>query len=470
MNPALDHPSTSFHFIGIGGAGMSALAQFCHGQGSVVTGSDRSEGTEVAYLRERGIAVFIGHDAKHLGSATVVVYSSAIALTNVEYQAAEGAGLRLLSRGACLAELMNQKKGIAVCGTHGKTTTTGMLAHCLAHTELDMSYVIGGQWAGHRHSMGRGQGDYFIAEADESDGSFLLMRPEIIVVTNIEPDHLGHYGNDFDLLKAAFLQFINALPETGWVLINRDCPVSASLIPAITARCVTFGQSQEAEWRITDINLTGMRSEFALAHAGLAQAYSLNVPGVHNVYNAAPTPIVWAACQSRFSASVMNLAAFPGMARRFESHGRIALPAGGKVDLFEDYGHHPAAIHAVSIMLRAAFVGRRVVMVFHPHRYSRTRALLLDFVKVLSDIPVLILLPVYAASEAQIPGGSAQDLYQALSAETTGHLVRCEADVSVETLLAYCQPEDVLLFQGAGDFLGIIDQIKTRRALCTRDD
>jgi UDP-N-acetylmuramate--alanine ligase len=467
MSIALDQSSTSFHFIGIGGAGMSALAQYCHGQGSAVTGSDVSESAEVDYLRELGISLFIGHDARHLGSASVVVYSSAIIPTNVEYKAAEAAGLRLLSRGACLAELMNQKKGIAVCGTHGKTTTTGMLAHCFAQTELDLSYVIGGQWAGHRHSMGRGQGDYFIAEADESDGSFLLMRPEIIVVTNIEPDHLGYYGNDFEVLKAAFLQFINALPETGWVLMNIDCPVSASLIPAITARCVTFGQRAEADWQITGINLAGMRSEFALVHASQLGNYSLAVPGAHNIYNAVPTPIIWAACQPQSRFSMLNLAAFPGMARRFEHHGRAALPAGGEVDIFEDYGHHPAAIHAVSVMLRAAFSNRRVLMVFHPHRYSRTRALLFDFIDVLSNIPMLFLLPVYAASEVQVQGGSSQDLYQALSHQAAGRVMLCDDKITAERLLSFCEPEDILLFQGAGDFLGMVDQIKRRGKLCT---
>lgn len=469
MIPALEDPSTSFHFIGIGGAGMSALAQYCHSQGSLITGSDVSESAEVDYLRALGISVSIGHDAAHLGRACVVVYSSAIASTNPEYQAAEAAGLPLLSRGACLAALMNQKKGIAVCGTHGKTTTTGILAHCFSQADLDVSYVMGGQWAGQRHSAHLGQGDYFIAEADESDGSFLLMRPEIIVVTNIEPDHLGYYGNDFEALKAAFLTFINALPATGWVLINIDCPASASLLPDITARCVTLGQGAEADWQITAMQMAEMGSEFTLVQAALGHSvrYALGLPGAHNIYNAAPAPVVWGACYPELAASALSLADFPGMARRFESHGRVPLPTGGAVDLFEDYGHHPAAIQAVGVMLRAAFAGRRIVMVFHPHRYSRTRDLLFDFVDVLSDIPVLILLPVYAASEAHVSGGSAQDLYQALGPETAGSVVLCDETIAVDQLLSYCEPEDVLLFQGAGDFLGLLGGCKARGERCS---
>jgi UDP-N-acetylmuramate--alanine ligase len=442
------------HCIGVGGIGVSGIAELLQRLGYSVSGSDARETAITRRLATLGLRIEIGHQSDYLQSSDLVVYSSAIAKDNPERQLAESAGIPLLSRGELLAILMKPyDQRIAVAGTHGKTTTTGLIANTLVHADRDPTYVIGGRLRDQETTIRQGKSSVIVVEADESDGSFLFMRPTIAVITNIEADHLENYDGDFNRLQQSFLDFIAALPDHGVAILGIDCPVIRSLLPRITRPVLTFGFSSEADFRVIDFNIQGLKSQFNLGRPnGLAPlSMTLAMPGQHNILNALAAVVIADLMAIPDDRLQKSLHCFPGMGRRFHPHGHIALSAGSAM-LFEDYGHHPSAIAATLAMVKQAWPQRRIVLVFQPHRYSRTRDLIDEFVALLCDVDVLVLLEVYAASETLIPEGSADTLYQALETARQGPTIFMPEFQRVsQRLPAILHSGDIVILQGAGN-------------------
>ena len=437
------------HFIGIGGIGMCGIAELLLVRGHTVTGSDLAEGATVERLRRLGASIRIGHDAAAVGEADVVVVSSAIRATNPEVQEAERRGIPVIPRAEMLAELMRLQDGIAVAGTHGKTTTTSLIAHILDEAGVDPTVVVGGRVMGagapDRTGARLGQGSLMVAEADESDGSFLRLAPVIAVITNIEPEHMDHYGTP-EALDAAFVEFANRLPFWGRAVLGIDHPGVQRLLRRITRRRSTFGLSAQADWRAHSVAAEGTGMRFAVSHGGRpAGSVELPIPGEHNVSNALAAIAVADEVGVPFSTSARALAGFAGVERRFETKG-IA----NGIRVVDDYAHHPTEIRATLAAARGVQPGR-VVVVFQPHRYSRTRDLFDDFAAAFHDADLLVLTEIYAASEEKIPGVESAALAEAIRAR--GHRdVRFVADV--ERVPRELAPElrrgDLVLTLGAG--------------------
>jgi len=411
----LDSPLIkNIHCVGIGGIGISGLAELLQKKGYSVSGSDVNDSAIVSRLKRLGIHFEKGHKAENVKTTDLVVYSSAIADDNPELLAAKAAGILLISRGQLLAELMQSYFGIAVAGTHGKTTSTGFIANTFVVADFDPTYVIGGRIRDQDSTIRFGKSQYFIAEADESDQSFLFMKPNIAVITNIEADHLENYEGDFGQLKRSFLQFIETLPKDSLAVLGIDCPIIRSLLSKITRRVITFGFSEEADFRVRRLTIQGLQSQIIIQRPHTtALMLTLNLPGKHNVLNALAAVVVANEVGITDEALTQGLQNFPGMSRRFHPHGELSV-SNGKVLLFEDYGHHPSAIAATLAMAKQVWPHQRIVLVFQPHRYSRTRDLMDDFVRVLSRADMLVLLDVYAASEQHDKEGSAEKLYKHL--------------------------------------------------------
>ena len=440
------------HFVGIGGSGMGGIAEVLINLGYAVSGSDLKASMVTQRLIQAGAQVSIGHSAEHVTGANVVVVSSAVDENNAEVLSARAQRIPVVPRAEMLAELMRFRYGIAVAGTHGKTTTTSLVASLLAEGGLDPTFVIGGRLnsAGAHARLGAGQ--YLVAEADESDASFLYLQPVLAIVTNIDADHMETYGGDFSRLRATFLEFLHHLPFYGLAVMCIDDPVVRAALPEVTRPVLTYGLTDAADLYATDLRRDRMRTHFSVHRPGGASLeVELNLPGRHNVLNALAAIAVAHEVGVSDDAIVRGLAGFKGVGRRLQEQGEIRGKQ-GRALLIDDYGHHPREVAAVLEAIRNAFPGRRLVLCFQPHRYTRTRDLFEDFAITLSQVDVLLLLEVYAAGETPIPNADGRTLCRAI--RSRGHVdpVFVEhLDDLPATLHDLIRDDDVVLTLGAGD-------------------
>src|SRR5216110_1029851 len=435
------------HFVGIGGAGMSGIAEILLNLGYRVTGSDARRNDAVERLVQLGAKVFTGHDAAHIEGAHVVVYSSAVPRDNAELQAARQRAMPVIPRAEMLAELMRLKYGIAVAGTHGKTTTTSMIGAVLAEGRYDPTIIVGGRVTSLGSNVRLGQGDFLVAEADESDGSFLKLDPTLAVVTTIDAEHLDHYGS-LEAIQEAFVQFVNKVPFYGSAVLCLDQPNIQMLIPRLEKRLITYGLASSADLVARRVHLSGLTSRFDVVHRGTRLGEcTLQIPGRHNVLNALAAIGVGLDLEIAFDAIQKALAGFTGVQRRFQVRGQA-----GAVTVIDDYGHHPAEVRATLAAAKAGFESR-LVTVFQPHRYSRTHHLRQEFLTAFNQADVLVVLDIYAAGEKPIPGVSAEELAGAIRAH--GHrdvtYVGGGRARAVEHLINITRPGDLVLTLGAGD-------------------
>ncbi len=441
------------HFVGIGGVGMSGIAEVLCNLGYFVSGSDRADNATTRRLAGLGARIDRGHDAANVAEADVLVVSSAIKPDNPELLAARERRIPVVPRAEMLGELMRFRRGIAVAGTHGKTTTTSLTASVLAEAGLDPTFVIGGQLIAAGANARLGTGEYLVAEADESDGSFLLLSPVIAVVTNIDADHLENYDGDFERVKKAFADFLHRLPFYGVAVLCVDDAEVALLASETNRRVLTYGIDVAADVRATGLRQDGRSTEFVLHLPEDEQGFAvtLNLPGRHNVLNAlAACAVGW---QLGVSAQAMQqaLAKFEGVGRRFQMRGEIALDEGHAL-LVDDYGHHPRELAAVFAAARAGWPHKRLVVAFQPHRYSRTRDLLDDFANVLAEVDVLVLTEVYPAGEVPIANADGRALARAVRARGKVDPVLIEHPRDLRDALSPLLVDgDLLLLCGAGD-------------------
>lgn len=440
------------HFVGVGGSGMSGIAEVLLTQGYSVTGSDQNSNVSTKRLASLGATMFQDHDAANICGADAVVVSSAIDATNPEVQAARAAHLPILPRAQMLAELMRFHYGIAIAGTHGKTTTTSLVASILAEANLDPTFVIGGILNSASASARLGAGRYFVVEADESDASFLYFNPILSVVTNIDADHMQTYGNDLNKLKQAFLDFLHRLPFYGLAVVCIDNPIVREILPQISRPIITYGFSEDADVRAYDFKQQGFGCDFKVyrVQQDCVLDMHLNLPGRHNVLNALAAIIVANACDVNDSVISSALQRFAGVGRRMQRYGEISMPQ-GRASLIDDYGHHPQEIRATLQALRAAWPDRRLVLAFQPHRYTRTQDLFEDFTAVLSEVDVLLLMEIYAASEEPIVGVNSRVLARNIRQRGRVEPIFVKNnDELYDVLPTVLREGDVLLIQGAG--------------------
>jgi len=450
--PSLMHRVRRIHFVGIGGAGMSGIAEVMANLGFEVSGSDLKASAVVDHLRDAGIRVAVGHDPLLVDNVDVVVSSSAIADDNPELQAARAARIPVVPRAEMLGELMRFRAGVAVAGTHGKTTTTSLIASLLAGADMDPTFVVGGLVNAFGTNARLGQGRYLVAEADESDASFLLLQPVISLVTNIDRDHLDAYQGSFDRLQQSFLEFLHHLPFFGVAVMCIDDPHVAELVPSVGRTVITYGLADTADVRAENIEQRGrtMSFDLRLPDHDRALKISLAQPGRHNVLNALGAAAVsWELGLSPGQIQ-SGLNAFAGIGRRFGEIGELKFPAGTAL-AFEDYGHHPTELDAVIQAARGGWPERRLVLVFQPHRFTRTRDQFDAFARVLSSVDLVVLVDIYAAGEAPIPGIGSDALGAAI--EQRGARVERIAtpDDAVAALGGIIEDQDLLLVMGAGD-------------------
>ena len=449
------------HMVGIGGAGMSGIAEVLVNLGYEVSGSDLKQSAVTDHLSAKGITIFVGHSATHVGDADVVVSSSAVQADNPEIVAAKTARVPIVPRAEMLAELMRYRHGIAVAGTHGKTTTTSLIASIFAEAGLDPTFVIGGLVNSVGSHAQLGASRFLIAEADESDASFLHLQPMVAVVTNIEADHMETYGGDFGVLRRTYVEFLHNLPFYGVAVLCVDDPVVEDLLDEISRQVITYGFSDKADYRITNMNAVGTSTLFTLQRPGSAEPLTieLNMPGKHNVLNAAAASAV--ACDEGLDDEFIRrgLARFAGVGRRFTHMGELQLDA-GTAQMVDDYGHHPTEIRATLESARQVWPDRRVVMVYQPHRYSRTRDLYDDFVSTLSRCDVLLLLDVYPAGESPVAGADSRSLAGSIRQRGKLDPIFVEEAGALPSLLrAILKADDVLITQGAGNIGRLAQQI-----------
>ncbi|MFW5452598.1 UDP-N-acetylmuramate--L-alanine ligase [Thioalkalivibrio sulfidiphilus] len=441
------------HFVGIGGSGMGGIAEVLANLGYQVSGSDIAENAVTRRLAGLGVTIRLGHDAAYVQDADVLVVSSAIDPRNPELIAAREARIPVVRRAEMLAELMRFRHGIAVAGTHGKTTTTSLVASLLAEGGLDPTFVIGGRLNSTASHSRLGQGAYLVAEADESDASFLHLQPIIAVVTNIDADHLATYQGDFGRLRATFLEFLHHLPFYGLAVLCANDRELAGMIAEVGRPVLTYGIGVDADVTARNVRAEGTRTHFEICLPERADtlAVTLNLPGRHNVLNALAAVAVAHELGVDDAAIQQGLDKFQGIGRRFQVYGELKTAA-GTVTLVDDYGHHPTEIAATLAAARDAWPDRRLVLAFQPHRYTRTRDLFEDFAEVLSSPDALVLLEVYPAGEAAIPGADGRTLARAIRARGRVNPVFVDApERFVETLKGVLRDGDVLLTQGAGN-------------------
>ncbi len=441
------------HMIGIGGSGMSGIAEVLVNLGYEVSGSDMRQSPVTDRLASLGVRLFFGHEADNMGDADVVVSSTAVAATNPELLAARSARIPVVRRAEMLAELMRYRHGIAVAGTHGKTTTTSLIAAIFGEAGLDPTFVIGGLVNSVGSNAQLGASRFLVAEADESDASFLHLQPMVTVVTNIEADHMETYGGDFATLRQTFVDFLHNLPFYGLAVLCVDDPVVAGLLPDISRQALTYGFSEAADYRITDMARAGLTTRFTVQRPGELSALSvtLNMPGSHNVLNAAAAIAVASDEGIDDRAIIDGLAGFAGVGRRFSLSGELHFD-GGSALLVDDYGHHPTEVKATLESARQAWPERRVVMIYQPHRYSRTRDLYEDFVAVLSRCDVLLLLDVYPAGEEPIAGADSRSLTRSIRQRGQIEPVFVDSIDNVAGVLAgILRDGDIVITQGAGN-------------------
>jgi len=452
------------HFVGIGGAGMSGIAEVLLTLGYRVSGSDGRRNDAVERLERLGAKVFIGHAASQIEGAHVVVYSSAVARDNPELQAARQRGIPVIPRAEMLAELMRVKYGIAIAGTHGKTTTTSMVAAVLAEAGFDPTIVVGGRVTALGANARLGQGEFLVAEADESDGSFLKLTPTIAVVTTIDAEHLDYY-RDLAAIREAFLSFVNKVPFYGAAVLCADQPDIQALVPRVDKRVITYGLGGPADLMAAALRLSGLTARFEVLHRGESLGeLALQVPGAHNVANALAATAVGLDLEVAFPVIQRALAGFTGVQRRFQVKGEAQ-----GVLVVDDYGHHPAEIQATLAAARGGF-DRRLVVVFQPHRYTRTLHLHAEFLGAFDGADVLLITDIYPAGEPPIPGVHARTLAEGIAARSTRE-VRYVGDRGelVELLLDIVRPGDLVLVMGAGDIGVVADQVLARLARDTAD-
>jgi UDP-N-acetylmuramate--alanine ligase len=452
------------HFVGIGGAGMGGIAEVLLNEGYKISGSDLGPNPVVERLTALGADIQFGHRAENIKGASVVVVSSAIKTDNPEVNAALEQRIPVVRRAQMLAELMRFRHGIAIAGTHGKTTTTSLVSSIFAEAGADPTFVIGGLLNSAGTNARLGSGRYLIAEADESDASFLHLQPMAAIITNIEPDHMETYQGDFEKMKSTYLEFCHNLPFYGAVVLCIDDPVLRELMPRIGRTVITYGFSDDADYRISDFSQMGTRTQFVVTDpSSQHRTIELNLPGRHNALNATAA---FAMAQDEGVAETAILAAFSkfeGIGRRFQQYGEFDTGR-GKVLLVDDYGHHPSEVAATVAAARNAWPNRRLVMAYQPHRYTRTRDLYEDFAKVLSTVDSLLLLEVYSAGEAPIAGADSRSLCRSIRAR--GQLdpiyVATPADLSA-ALADVLQDGDVLMTQGAGNIGGLAKQLAAQQ-------
>ena len=448
----MKHKVKHIHFVGIGGVGMSGIAEVLLNLGFKISGSDLSDNAATKRLAKQGAKIYYSHAAAHVEKADVVVTSTAVKADNPEVLTAREKGTPVVPRAMMLAELMRFKQGIAVAGTHGKTTTTSLIASVLAEGGLDPTYVIGGRLEAAGAHAKLGQGDWLVAEADESDASFLYLMPVLSVVTNIDADHMETYGHDFEKLKQAFVDFIQHLPFYGVAVLCVDDAHVQAIMPRLTKALVTYGTAKNADIRATKVKAVGGQMQFQVKRKNAETLdVTLNLPGHHNVLNALAAIAVANELNVPDEAILKGLSEFKGVGRRFQRYGEVALANGGEFTLVDDYGHHPVEMAATIAAARGAFPKQRLVLAFQPHRYSRTRDLFEDFVKVLSSVDALVLTEVYPAGEAPIVAADGRALARAIRVAGQMEPVFVETIAELpQTLLNLVRPGDVVLTMGAG--------------------
>lgn len=445
------------HFVGIGGTGMCGIAEVLQNLGYTVSGSDLSQSAVTDRLQRLGIKIFQGHRAENIAGADCLVVSSAVHDGNPEVEAARRSHIPVVPRAVMLAELMRLRRGIAIAGTHGKTTTTSLTASLLAAGGLDPTYVIGGRLNSSGTNACLGTGEYIVAEADESDASFLNLSPVIAAVTNIDQDHMATYGHDFVRLKKAFIDFIGRLPFYGVAVLCVDDKNVASIVPMISRRVVSYGLNPEAEVRAIDVRSEGTRMRYTILRKGHDPLpVLLNLPGVHNVVNSLAAVAIATLVGVRDEAIVKALSEFTGVGRRFAQYGEVPVdaehPEKGTFTLVDDYGHHPHEMAATIAAARGAWPEKRLVLAFQPHRYTRTRDCFEDFIKVLGQADRLVLADVYPAGEDPIAGASGRDLARALRLNGCENLIFCEnTDEIPQAVRTVVRDGDVVITMGAGN-------------------
>jgi len=448
----MKHKVRRIHFVGIGGSGMSGIAEVLVNQGYQVSGSDLAESAATKRLAKLGVKIQLKHLPSNIEGADAVVVSTAVQADNPEVAAAREHRIPVVPRALMLAELMRLKQGIAIAGTHGKTTTTSLVASVLAEGGLDPTFVIGGRLIAAGSNARLGAGDFIVAEADESDASFLHLQPVMAVVTNIDADHMGTYEHDFERLKQAFVQFLQNLPFYGSAILCVDDANVRAILPAVTKPVLTYGAAEDANVRAEAIRHDAGRMRFrACRDKSPALEVELNLPGQHNVLNALAAIAVASELGIKDDAILKALAEFHGVGRRFQRYGEVALAGGGRFTLIDDYGHHPAEMAATLEAARGAFPGRRIVLAFQPHRYTRTRDLFEDFVRVLSTADALLLAEVYPAGEAPIVAADGRSLARSLRVAGAVEPVFVEDIAEMpEAIRRVAQDGDVVLTMGAG--------------------
>jgi len=450
----MKHKIKRIHFVGIGGAGMSAIAEVLASQGYVVSGSDLADNATTRRLAGLGIKVVQGHAAENVADADAIVTSTAVQRDNPEVQAARARQIPVVPRAQMLAELMRLKQGIAIAGTHGKTTTTSLVASVLNAGGFDPTFVIGGRLNAVGANSRVGTGEFLVAEADESDASFLMLSPVISVVTNIDADHMETYGHDFARLKHAFVDFLNRLAFYGVAVLCVDDPNVREIMPFVSKQIIRYGLSPDAQVRAENVRAVNGQMHFDVVRQnGSTVRYpvTLNLPGMHNVLNALATIAVATEVGVPDEAIAQGLAEFQGVGRRFQRYGEVALPAGGSFTLIDDYGHHPVEMAATLSAARGAFPGRRLVLAFQPHRYTRTRDCFEDFVRVLGTVDALLLGDVYAAGEAPLVAADGRSLARAIrvAGKVEPLFVEDIAEMPAR-ILESARDGDVVITMGAG--------------------
>lgn len=462
---------SKIHFVGIGGVGMSGIAEVLLNQGYKISGSDIRKSAVTQRLEKLGAEIYIGHAAENLQQVSVVVVSSAIDESNPEIKQALSQHIPVVPRAVMLAELMRFRHGIAIAGTHGKTTTTSLMASILAEGGMDPTFVIGGKLTSAGTNAKLGSSRYLVAEADESDASFLHLQPMTAIVTNIDADHMSTYGGDFEKMKEAYVTFLHNLPFYGLAVLCIDDEHVRSILPKLTNQFVTYGFSEDADYYATDIAQSGMKTHFTAHRPGDLKALNvqLNIPGRHNVLNALATIAVATDEGIKDQDIVTALQNFAGVGRRFQVQGEYKTP-NGNVMLVDDYGHHPKEVEVTVQAIREGFSEHRLVALFQPHRYSRTRDLYEDFVNVLSQVDVLLLMDVYPAGEEPIAGADGRSLCRSIRQRGRIDPIFIEDKSKVPSVLKdVLQDGDLLLTQGAGD-VGAVSQQLANTELGFKED
>ncbi len=459
----------SIHFIGIGGVGMSGIAEVLANLGYKVTGSDVHKSAYTERLTNLGIEIAYSHIAENVAHCDVVVVSTAISPHNIELETARMRRIPVVPRAEMLAELMRFKQGIAVAGTHGKTTTTSLLATIFAMAKLDPTFVVGGKVNSFGFNAKHGQGKYFIAEADESDASFLHLSPMVAVVTNIDRDHMETYGDDFSILNDAFVEFIHRIPFYGLAVLCIDDPAVRNILPRISRPYLTYGFSPDADIRALSWQIIGRQTNFTVQLPGITEpvAMQVNLSGKHNVLNSLAAIAVALDANISLTCIKDSLMQFKGVCRRFEVLGEYDI-GNKRITLMDDYGHHPSEVKAVVDAIRGSWPGQRLVMIYQPHRYSRTKALFEDFAATLSEVDVLLLLEVYAAGEAPIAGIDSRALCGNI--RQRGHVDPIfveDPQQLLTTLKSIIQDGDIVLTQGAGNIGKIAKELAQELIECT---